>query len=408
VDSGGSASLAAGASDSHPGHDLNWSWSDGGAGGTFLPSVAVPSPTYVAPANCSDQDLAITLSVTVSCSGPESLSDTQTTTLAVRPIAHTATVVVLPPDPPSVDSGGSAQLDAGLTDSREGHVAAQWLWGDGGAGGSFVPSADVAAPVYTAPANLTDGDVSIALSVTGTCSGLPALSDTQALALLVRPVAHSLSLNVPGPSPATVDSGGSTSLVASASDSRTGHAMDWAWSDGGAGGTFLPSAAVAHPTYTAPANTADHDLTVTLSVTVTCSGSPPLDDTKATTLTVRPSTPLIFGEFREPINADGSSVFKAGRTIPVKIVLTDASGSRVVNATARLSYWRASGSIIGTVPEGFEPVWPDTGYVFRYAADDQQYIYNLSTKGMPAGTYLLRVTVDGYPGFHSDVLVGWK
>ena len=39
---------------------------------------------------------------------------------------------------------------------------------------------------------------------------------------------------------------------------------------------------------------------------------------------------------------------------------------------------------------------------------DKQYIYNLSTKGLPAGTWLLRVTADLLPGFDAQVLVSWK
>jgi hypothetical protein len=118
--------------------------------------------------------------------------------------------------------------------------------------------------------------------------------------------------------------------------------------------------------------------------------------------------PPIFGGFRPPINANGSNVFHAGRTIPVKFMMTDALGNLLTDATARLSYWQVSSSIVGTVPSGAEPVWTDAGGAFRYDASAQQYVYNFSTKGKPSGTYLLQVTVDGWPGFGATVLLTWK
>jgi hypothetical protein len=35
-----------------------------------------------------------------------------------------------------------------------------------------------------------------------------------------------------------------------------------------------------------------------------------------------------------------------------------------------------------------------TGSLFRYDATAQQYIFNLATKGLTAGTYSLKITLD--------------
>ncbi len=116
----------------------------------------------------------------------------------------------------------------------------------------------------------------------------------------------------------------------------------------------------------------------------------------------------IFGGFRQPINADGSSVFKAGRTIPVKFSLTDGLGDPVTDAVCHLSVVQLSSEIMGSVEETAEAVYEDLGDTFRYDEEDGQYIYNLSTKGMATGTWLLRVTVEGWPEFEETVQIGLR
>jgi hypothetical protein len=116
----------------------------------------------------------------------------------------------------------------------------------------------------------------------------------------------------------------------------------------------------------------------------------------------------IFGGFRQPINADGSSVFRAGRTVPVKFALTDALGNPITGAVCHLSIWHVSSEILGTVPETAEAEYADVGGTFRYDAQEGQYVYNLSTKGMATGTWQLRVTAEGWPGFQATVLIGLR
>jgi len=116
----------------------------------------------------------------------------------------------------------------------------------------------------------------------------------------------------------------------------------------------------------------------------------------------------VFGGFRQPINADGSSVFKAGRTIPVKFALYDALGNPISNATCHLATWQVSSEIVGSVPETAEAAYADAGDTFRYDPEGEQYIYNLSTKGMDTGTWMLRVTADGWPGFEATVMIGLR
>jgi lysophospholipase L1-like esterase len=103
-----------------------------------------------------------------------------------------------------------------------------------------------------------------------------------------------------------------------------------------------------------------------------------------------------YGEVREPINADGSSVFRAGRVVPVKFAVTDWDRNPVGSATARLAYVKAHHDefISGQEEEATTNVAATTGNLFRYDAREQQYIYNWSTRGMEPGTYQLFIALD--------------
>jgi transcriptional regulator CtsR len=102
-------------------------------------------------------------------------------------------------------------------------------------------------------------------------------------------VPHTLSVTA-WALPSTVASGARTSLSASATDSQ-GHSIACSWSDGGAGGSFSPSAAAQNPSYIAPVNVSVNDRTVTLTVIAACNGPTPLTNSGSTTLTVQAVPP---------------------------------------------------------------------------------------------------------------------
>ena len=102
-------------------------------------------------------------------------------------VSVTATV-----DPAQVGSGGSAALSATAEDS-EGHAITYWHWSDGGAGGSFSPSADVPAPSYTAAVNSGTENKVVMLAVTASCG---AEAGSALVSLTVRPEAAGF-LDVP-------------------------------------------------------------------------------------------------------------------------------------------------------------------------------------------------------------------
>ncbi|NVM21677.1 MAG: putative metal-binding motif-containing protein [Desulfobacterales bacterium] len=97
----------------------------------------------------------------------------------------------------------------------------------------------------------------------------------------------------------------------------------------------------------------------------------------------------VFGGFQQPINVDGSSIFKAGKTIPVKISLSDCSGANISAATVKIAINKVTDLVLGTEDElDIEASGnANTGNIFRYDETDQQFIFNLSTKGLTAGTY---------------------
>jgi hypothetical protein len=94
----------------------------------------------------------------------------------------------------------------------------------------------------------------------------------------------------------------------------------------------------------------------------------------------------------QPINTDGSSIFKLGSTVPVKFQLSGASAG-IQNATARLFMLKLSNGVTGTEVEAVSTAAATSGNQFRWDSSNAQYIFNWGTKGLSsgAGTYQLRI-----------------
>jgi hypothetical protein len=124
----------------------------------------------------------------------------------------------------------------------------------------------------------------------------------------------------------------------------------------------------------------------TKTVTCTASGVP----TPATfTVWVQYQVPADGSFFLQPINPDGSSIFKQGSTVPVKFKLLGASAG-VTNLVAHVFVGKVSNSVTGTYVEAVSTANSDAGNTFRYDASGPQYIFNLSTKSMSPGTWSVR------------------
>jgi hypothetical protein len=111
----------------------------------------------------------------------------------------------------------------------------------------------------------------------------------------------------------------------------------------------------------------------------------------------------MYSGIQQPINSDGSSVFKLGSTIPVKFALTDAASTATGTAVARLEYAKTSDSVAGDYLEAVSTAAATTGNLFRYDATSKQYIFNLSTKGLTVGSYRLHVVLDDGTTYAVDV-----
>jgi hypothetical protein len=93
-----------------------------------------------------------------------------------------------------------------------------------------------------------------------------------------------------------------------------------------------------------------------------------------------------FSGFLPPLGP-GPTQFKTGSTIPVKFQLTDYYGNYISTAVAQI--WVGSSTNPGTSSGS-----SNNGNYFRYDPTNNQYIFDLSTKGMSPGTYKIFVTLD--------------
>jgi hypothetical protein len=104
------------------------------------------------------------------------------------------------------------------------------------------------------------------------------------------------------------------------------------------------------------------------------------------------ASPAAVATIQPPIDADGSSVFKASRgVVPVKFTLTLNGVSTCDLPPATISLFRTSGASPGPVNEDTFIVSSDSGSNFRITGC--QYVFNLGAKLLGSGTYLVQITI---------------
>jgi hypothetical protein len=97
-----------------------------------------------------------------------------------------------------------------------------------------------------------------------------------------------------------------------------------------------------------------------------------------------------------PINADGSSVYNQGRTVPAKFRVCDANGVSIGTAGVVSSFYLTqilTGTASTTVQEIVNTNNPDTA--FRWDPTNMQWIFNITTQNLSAGsTYIYTITLN--------------
>ena len=99
---------------------------------------------------------------------------------------------------------------------------------------------------------------------------------------------------------------------------------------------------------------------------------------------------------RQPVNSDGTSVFKQKSTVPAKFAVCDTNGVSIgtpgVVSNFRLT-GQGVGTVVNTVDETVDSTTPDTA--FRWDPTGQQWIFNLNTKALNANmTYYYTITLN--------------
>jgi hypothetical protein len=98
----------------------------------------------------------------------------------------------------------------------------------------------------------------------------------------------------------------------------------------------------------------------------------------------------------QPINVDGSSVFKQKSTVPAKFRVCDATGHSIGTPSVVSSfvlYQVISGTVTTSANEAVDSTTPDPN--FRWSATDQQWIFNIDTKTLQTNkTYVFLITLN--------------
>jgi hypothetical protein len=98
----------------------------------------------------------------------------------------------------------------------------------------------------------------------------------------------------------------------------------------------------------------------------------------------------------QPINTDGTSVFKKGSTVPAKFRVCDANSNSIGTpgvVTSVQLVKKVSATEVNTVNEMVASTTPDTA--FRWSTTDQQWIFNINTKSLSANvTYYYEISLN--------------
>ena len=102
-----------------------------------------------------------------------------------------------------------------------------------------------------------------------------------------------------------------------------------------------------------------------------------------------------------PINADGSTIFKRGRTVAVTFRICDGAGAPI-STPGLVTGFALVRTIAGTTSTDVNevPLSTTRDTAFRWSADEQQWIFDLATSNLVAGrTYVYRISLSDGTSF---------
>jgi hypothetical protein len=334
-------------------------------GDTAAPSIGVPAPMTVDATNASGavvtynasatDDVAVTTfecnpasgsvfalgATTVTCNASDAAGNHSSATFGVSVVDRTPPAVTVPAaitGEATGPSGASVVYTAAAVDGVDGTVPA-----------TCVPSSGSIFPLGSTLVTCTAGDAA---------GNSASKTFTVTVVDTTRP-----TLTLPGPIAAIATSakGATVTYAASATDT--------------VGGPITPVCT--------PASGSIFPLGTT---TASCKATDARGN--AVTGAFQAKVTYAWSGFLPPIDSSGNSLFKLGRTVPVKFRLTGASAA-ITNAVAKLTFTKTSSKCAGSHVEADSNATATSGNTFRY--ESGQYVFNLSTKNLSAGTWKLSV-----------------
>ena len=283
------------------------SWSDDGAGGSFVDGATL-TPVYTPPVGFTGEiSLILTANGNGSCAP---VNDTMNLTILEGPSANAGS-------DEETCQGVSFDLSASATVPTASNYSGL-IWDDDGAGGSFNDNTSLT-PTYTPPVGFT-GNISLIITANGNANCSP-VTNTMLLTVNAAPTADAGSdeatcQNVPFDlsTAATVPSASNYSALS--------------WNDGGEGGSFDDNTAI-HPVYTPPV-----DYTGTITLTLTADGNAncnPVSDNIQLTVNASPiseagnDTTICYGDSVQILTADSVNASTIGWTTSGDGTFNDSS-----------------------------------------------------------------------------------
>jgi S-formylglutathione hydrolase FrmB len=113
----------------------------------------------------------------------------------------------------------------------------------------------------------------------------------------------------------------------------------------------------------------------------------------------------IFDGVVAPLKMDQENAVNSGSAIPVKFALKDFNGKYVGSAKAELYYAPVISGTVGAYQPAFSKGDANAENAFKFSAKDNQYVFNMDTKGLAAGSYRLKIVLDGSRQIKMDITI---
>lgn len=116
----------------------------------------------------------------------------------------------------------------------------------------------------------------------------------------------------------------------------------------------------------------------------------------------------VFEDLGAPFDLNMENTVNSGSALPVKFALEDYKGDPVSTAKVKLYVAPVTSGEVGAYLPAVAVGSAKNDNLFRFSKEDQQYVFNMDTKGLEPGSYRLKTVLDDLQEIEIDITITAK